>query len=180
MSKNIAQKPMAQFPCFRKFLNAVVEDIPVVAHTFLIQRSDAEYVGAITDLLAYSVTLELQHQMTAIDDVAAGGLGVLQLRRTVQPNRFQTSLLENPMRFLLRGQHKLSGHIGIVVYRDTKLWSRRFCGGCVLGKAGRRPQERQYRATAKSSVHGGHLSGDSAFREQVPQCRAGNAPVKCR
>jgi len=178
MGKNIAQKPMAQFPCFRKFLNAIVEDIPVVAHTFLIQRRDAEYIGTITDLLAHSVALELQHQMRAISDVAAGGLGVLHFRRAVQPNRFQTSLLENLMRFLLRGQQKLSGHIGIVVYRDTKLWSRRLCGGCVLGKAGRRPQERQYRATAKPSVHGGHLSGDSAFREQVPQCRAGNAPVK--
>src|SRR5215468_3589161 len=152
MGKNSAQKPMAQFPCFRKFLNAIVEDIHVVAHTFLIQRGEAEYIGAITDLLAYSVTLELQHQMSAISDVAASGLGVLQFRRAVQPNRFQTSLLENLMRFLLRGHHKLSGHIGIVVYRDTKLWSRRFCGGCVLGRAARRPQERQYRATAKPSL----------------------------
>ena len=121
MGKNIAQKPMAQFPCLRKFLNAVVEDIPVVAHTLLIQRGDAEYIGAITDLLAYGVTLELQNEMSAIGDVAAGGLGVLQFRRAVQPNRFQTGLLENLMRFFLRGQHKLSGHIGIVVYRDTKL-----------------------------------------------------------
>jgi hypothetical protein len=84
------------------------------------------------------------------------------------------------MRFLLRGQQKLSGHIGIVVYRDTKHWSRRFCGGCVLGKAGRRPQDRQHCTAAKPSVHGGHLSGDSAFREQVPQCRGGNARVKRR
>src|SRR5215469_14505698 len=152
MGKNIAQKPMAQFPCFRKFLNAIVEDISVVAHTFLIQRGDAEYIGTITDLLAHSVTLELQHQMRAISDIAAGGLGVLHFRRAVQPDRFQTSLLENPMSFLLRGQQKLSRHIGIVVYGDTKLWSRRFCGGCVLGKAGRRPQERQYRATAKPSL----------------------------
>jgi hypothetical protein len=81
---------------------------------------------------------------------------------------FRKRLLENLMRFLLRGQQKLSGHTGIAVYRDTKLWPRRFCGGCVLGKAGRRPQERQYRATAKPSVHGGYLSGDSAFRELVP------------
>ena len=44
MGKNIPQKPMAQFACFTKFLNAVVEDIPVVAHTFLIQRGDAEYI----------------------------------------------------------------------------------------------------------------------------------------
>jgi|SRR5215469_1273954 len=152
MGKNIAPKRIAQLPCFRKFLHAVVEDIPVVARTFLIQRGDAEYIGAIADLLAHSVTLELQHQMRATSDVAAGGLSVLQFRRAVQPNRFQTSLLENLMRFLLRGHHKLSGHIGIAVYRDTKLWSRRFCGGCVLGKAGRRPQERQYRATAKPSL----------------------------
>ena len=109
MGNNIAQKPMAQFPCFRKFLNAVVEDIPVVAHTFLIERGDAEYIGAITDLLAHSVTLELQHQMRAISDVAAGGLGVLHFRRAVQPNRFQTGLLENLMRFLLRGLQKLAG-----------------------------------------------------------------------
>ena len=92
MGKNIAQKPMAQFPCFRKFLNAIVEDISVVAHTFLIQRGDAEYIDTITDLLAHSVTLELQHQMRAISDIAAGGLGVLHFRRAVQPDRFQTSI----------------------------------------------------------------------------------------
>jgi hypothetical protein len=126
MGKNIAQKPMAQFPCFRKFLNAVVEDIPVVANTFLIQRGDAEYIGSIADLLVHSVTQELQHQMRAISNLAAGWLGGFYFRRAVQPNRFQTSLLENPTPFLLRGQQKLSGHIGIVVYRDTKFWSRRF------------------------------------------------------
>jgi hypothetical protein len=49
-----------------------------------------------------------------------------------------------------------------------------------LGKTGRRPQERQQDATAKPSVHGGHLSRDSAFCELAPQCRAGNAPVKRR
>ena len=47
MGKNIPQKPMAQFPCLRKILNAILEDIPVVAHTFLIQRGDAEYIGSI-------------------------------------------------------------------------------------------------------------------------------------
>jgi hypothetical protein len=86
----------------------------VVARTFLIQRGDAEYIGAITDLLAHSVTLELQHQMCAISDVAASGLGVLQFRRAVQPNRFQTSLLENLMRFLFRGQQKCNGDITLV------------------------------------------------------------------
>jgi len=44
MGKNIAPKRIAQLPCFRKFLHAVVEDIPVVARTFLIQRGDAEYI----------------------------------------------------------------------------------------------------------------------------------------
>jgi hypothetical protein len=70
MRKYMAQKCRRESLLFSQSLNSIVEDVPVEAHPFLIQRSCTEHIDTIPDLHAHRVRKDIQHQIIGTNDVA--------------------------------------------------------------------------------------------------------------
>ena len=174
MCEHMAQKCGPESPRFSHLFNSVIKGIPVVTHSVLIQCSGAEHIATIPPLRTHRVRKDLQHQVSGTNNVAARRLSIRSSVGAVLPKGLYSSLLKNPTYLHLRGGQEFWGNVGVVVDRDMDFHRQSLCC-CVPGQArGGQKGEGQDRINADATVQECHLIGDTAFREQVPQCSAGN------
>src|SRR6266478_7215242 len=136
MREYMAQKCRRESPIFRHPLNPIVKGVSVEADPFFIQRSSAEHIITIPELRTRRARKNLQHQITGTNDVATRGLSTLDFLGAVQPKRFHSSLLKNPVHFRLCRSQEFGWNVGGVLHRDMELRAQSFGSQCVLSEAG--------------------------------------------
>jgi len=154
MGKYMAQQCMRKSPVFSHWLDPVIKGIPVVTHSFPVQRSSAEHIGTIPHLRAHRARKDLQHQVSGTNNVAARRLNILSSLGAVPPKRLYSSLLKNPAYLHLRSGQEFCRNVGVVVDRDMDFRRESLCCRWILSQArGGQKAERQDRMNADVIVH---------------------------
>ena len=114
----------------------------------------AENIDTISDLHAFRIRKDLQHQIRRTNYVATCRLTLFHFFGTVPPYGFHSSLLKNSMHLGLGYGQEFGGNVGRVLDGDMDLRAQNLRGRRLLAKAGRsQKQERQNWKMTESLAH---------------------------
>jgi hypothetical protein len=120
VSENVPEHGVAESSLFCDSLDGIVENVGVVACTFLIHESRTEHIVAIASLSTNRARKDLHRQVSGIHAITITGLDFLRFRKASLPDRFNSRLSKNPPGILLRSYQQLRGNIGVVIHGDRK------------------------------------------------------------